>query len=180
MVFPELQTDRTVLRQFQKSDINYVYQGLSDPEIIRYYEVSYTSLEHTKEQMQWFSSLEKEGAGIWWAIWDKKEHRFLGAAGFNDMHKEHKKAEIGFWLLQENWGKGIIPEVVPKLLDYVFNTRKFHRIEAYVESENENSKKALSKLNFQFEGCMRESEYKNGKFIDVEIYAILNTDGNTK
>ena len=136
MVFPELQTDRTVLRQFQKSDINYVYQGLSDPEIIRYYEVSYTSLEHTKEQMQWFSSLEKEGTGIWWAIWDKKR-RFLELPDLMICIKSIKK-EIGFWLLQENWGKGIIPEVVPKLLDYVFNTRKFHRIEAYVESENEN------------------------------------------
>lgn len=62
--FPIIRIDRLLLRQFVDSDIENVYKGLSDPEIIKYYGVSYKTLEDTKAQMRFFSDLEKEGTGI--------------------------------------------------------------------------------------------------------------------
>ena len=55
--FPVLESERVVLRQFIVSDLEGVFKGLSHPNIIKYYGISYDSLEATKEQMNWFTDL---------------------------------------------------------------------------------------------------------------------------
>ena len=90
--FPILESERTYLRQFKDSDIDNVFKGLSHPDIIKYYGVSYSSIEATKEQMVWFSGLEKNGTGIWWAVCSKQDNKFLGAGGLNNLSEENKKA----------------------------------------------------------------------------------------
>jgi ribosomal-protein-alanine N-acetyltransferase len=172
--FPTLKTDRLLLRQFVASDIQNVFKGLSCPDIIKYYGVSYQTLEATKAQMDFFTNLEKEETGIWWAICSLDNQTFYGAAGLNNLTKEHKKAEIGFWLLTDFWGKGIMTEALPLICDYGFDKLELHRIEAIVETENTNSKKAMDKLNFKYEGTMIDCEIKNEKFISLDIYAKLN------
>jgi ribosomal-protein-alanine N-acetyltransferase len=124
--------------------------------------------------MRWFADLEKTKTGIWWAICSVENQNFLGAGGLNNIQHYHKKAEIGFWLLPEFWGKGIMTEVLPLIYNYGFNTLGLHRIEGFVESENINCKKVLGKLNFRHEGTMKDCEIKNGKFISLDIYAALN------
>ncbi len=172
--FPALHTSRTRLRQFTDADLPDVFKGLSHPEVIKYYGISFDTLEATKEQMTWFADHEKNQTGLWWAICEKETGTFLGAGGLNDINKEHRKAEIGFWLLREHWGKGYMTEVMPVIVDYAFTGLNLHRIEGFVERDNQNCKNAMSKLDFVFEGTMWESEIKNGRFIDVDIYAALN------
>ena len=57
--FPILESERVLLRQFVDSDLENVFKGLSHPDIIKYYGISFNSLEATKEQMTWFGDLEK-------------------------------------------------------------------------------------------------------------------------
>lgn len=172
--FQTLKTKRLLLRPFKSNDILNVYKGLSDPEVIKYYGVSYATPEETKVQMKFFSDLEKNKTGIWWAICSADNKIFYGAAGINDIQKEHQKGEIGFWLLKEHWKKGIITEALPIILQFAFETLKLHRIEAIIENENIASKKIVEKSGFECEGIMRECEIKNGNFIDLCIYAKLN------
>ncbi|SHH47345.1 GNAT family N-acetyltransferase [Winogradskyella jejuensis] len=171
--FPILESQRLKLRQFHDSDLENVFKGLSHPDIIKYYGVSYGSIEATKEQLTWFSGLEKNGTGIWWAVCSKIDGSFLGAGGLNDLSIENKKAEIGFWLLPNSWGKGYMTEAMPLILNHAFNTVGLHRIEGFVETENKNCKKALAKLDFNLEGTMQDCEIKNGKFISLDIYSKL-------
>ncbi|MEO8821147.1 MAG: GNAT family N-acetyltransferase [Ginsengibacter sp.] len=172
--FPIIKTGRLLLRQFVESDLENVFKGLSHPEIIRYYGVSYDTLEATKEQMIFFSNLEKEETGILWAIVSVDDKTFYDAGGLNSLSKQHRKAEIGFWLLPEFWGKGVMKEVMPLICQYGFEKLGLHRIEGLVETENTNCKKAMAKLDFQHEGKMTDCEIKNGKFISLDIYAKLN------
>ncbi len=79
--FPILESDRLILRQFIDSDLENVFAGLSHPKIIKYYGISFGTLEATKEQMTWFADLEKNENGIWWAVCSKEDGRFLGAGG---------------------------------------------------------------------------------------------------
>lgn len=173
--FPVIKTDRLLLRQFADSDLENVFKGLSHPDIIKYYGVSYQTLEATKAQMTFFADLEKNETGIWWAVCSLDNKIFYGAGGLNSLSKEHKKAEIGFWLISDFWGMGIMKEVMPIICDYGFNKLGLRRIEGLVESENQNCKKAMAKLAFQHEGTMRDCEIKNGHFISLDIYAVLST-----
>ena len=172
--FPIIKTDWLLLRQFEGGDIQNVLKGLSHPDVIKYYGVSYHSLEATKEQMTWFAELEKTGTGIWWAICSPDNSTFYGAGGLNSLSKEHKKAEIGFWLLPEFWHRGIMTEAMPLICNYGFTVLGLHRIEAYVESDNINCKRAMDKLRFHYEGTMRDCEIKDGRFISLDIYSRLN------
>lgn len=172
--FPILRSERLLLRQFVDSDLANVYKGLSDPEIIKYYGVSYKTLEDTKVQMQFFEDLFRQGTGIWWAVCSIDNKTFYGAGGLNNLSKEHKKAEIGFWLLTDFWGQEIMTEAMPIICKYGFDNLGLHRIEGLVESDNLNCKNAMNKLNFQHEGTMRDCEIKNGKFISLDIYAKIN------
>lgn len=172
--FPIIKTERLLLRQFDDNDLQFVFRGLSHPEVIKYYGVSFSSINDTEEQMKWYRNLEDTGTGIWWAISSLEGNIFYGATGFNNLQEEHKKAELGFWLLPDYWGKGFIREAVPHILNYAFTHLDLHRIEAFVEAGNSNSAKALQKLGFEKEGRMRDYEVKNGKFISVDMFGRLN------
>jgi ribosomal-protein-alanine N-acetyltransferase len=123
--------------------------------------------------MTFFAELEKNETGIWWAICSLDNTIFYGAGGLNNLSKEHHKAEIGFWLLPSFWGKGLMQEAMPIICDYGFQQLNLNRIEGFVESKNSNCKKAMAKLQFQYEGTMHECEIKNGDYISLDIYAML-------
>ncbi|MNT83473.1 Ribosomal-protein-serine acetyltransferase [compost metagenome] len=80
---------------------------------------------------------------------------------------------MGYWLLPEYWGQGVMQECVPAIIDHLFTKTRLHRIEANVESENESSKKLLLRNGFSHEGTFKESEWKNGRYITIEYYARL-------
>ena len=168
-----LQTERLTLRVITASDINHIHAGLSNPDVIRFYGVSYPTLEDTKEQMDWYQGLLDNNTGIWWTMTEGAENRFIGAIGINDLEETHKKAEIGFWLLPEFWGKGYVVEAANSVMNYANAELNIHRLEAFVETENSGSEKVLSKLGFAKEGVLRDSEIKNGKFISLSIYSYL-------
>lgn len=177
MIFPSLKTEILLLRQFNDNDLDNVYKGLSHPDIIKYYGISFTGQETAKEQMDWFSQLEKTGTGIWWAVCSSDNKIFYGAGGLNNLSKEHKKAEIGFWLFPTFWRKGIMTETIPLICHYGFEKLGLHRIEGLVETGNMPCKRAMAKLAFIHEGTMKDYEIKNGKFISVDIYAKLKDEG---
>jgi ribosomal-protein-alanine N-acetyltransferase len=77
--FPVIEIERLILRQFTPGDLEHVYRGLSDPDVVRYYGVHFDTLEASEEQLSWFSDLESSGKGLWWAICAKADNTFLGA-----------------------------------------------------------------------------------------------------
>ncbi len=166
-------TNRLHIRKIENSDIHNVFKGLSHPDVIKYYGVSYMTLEATQEQMDWYADLEKNGTGQWFAVCDKDTGLFLGAGGFNDRDVINRKAEIGFWLLPEHWGKGYMKEAMHEIFEYGFQELNLHRIEGFVDSENVKCKKAVAKVGFKYEGTMVDCEVKNGEFLSTDIYAFF-------
>ena len=168
--FPTIKTDRIILREITDLDLENIFNGLSNPNVIQHYGISFDSLEATKEQMTWFAKKKQ----MWWAICSLDNKTFYGAGGLNDIDYKEGKAEIGLWLLPDFWGMGIMKEVMPLISNYGFNQLKLNRIEGFVETDNSNCKKAMSKLDFQLEKTMKDCEIKNGKLISVDVYAKTN------
>ena len=167
-------TERFFLRNFNDSDLENLFLGLSHPKVIKYYGISFKTIEATKEQLNWFKNLETTKTGIWWAIYSKDNTRFYGAIGFNNLDQPNKKVELGFWLLPKYWGKGIISECMPLVCNYAFAELKLHRIEAFVETKNSNCTKLLKKFHFNLEGTMKDYEIKKEAFVSLDIYSKLN------
>lgn len=86
---------------------------------------------------------------------------------------EHKNAEIGYWLFPEFQGKGFANEALQLVLHFCKNELKLHRIYADVETDNNASNKLLYRNGFLLEGIKQDCEFKNGKFISLQMWAIL-------
>lgn len=175
-MFPFLETERYLLQEIKPEDQQFIYEGLSHPEIIPFYGISYSSYDETTAQMTFYKELTENGNGAWWKIVDKTTTENIGAVGYNNYHEAHKKAEIGYWLLPRFWKKGIISEVLPSVIHYLQENIGIHRIESLIEEGNEASCRIMEKLGFGYEGKMRDCEIKNGKYISLHIYSLI-TEG---
>ncbi len=174
-MFPQFITQQLLLRKIVTADLPKIFEALSDPVVIKHYGVSYSSLQETNLQLDFFNGLLKDEAGIWWAVCYKDEPTVLiGACGFNNWNKPFQKIELGYWLLPAYWGKSIMTEAIPFIIEHAFITMKVHRIEAVVETGNTSSANLLQKLRFHHEGTLVDCEVKNEEFISLQYWALLN------
>lgn len=87
-----------------------------------------------------------------------------------------KAAEIGYWLGEHAWGRGIATEAVKQLTLYAFEHYNLTRIEARVFGWNPASKRVLEKVGYSHEGTIRNGVYKDGKVTDEWVMGILREE----
>ena len=171
--FPFLKTERLVLRQIMPADQMQVYLGLSNRQVIKYYGVEYHSFPDTGEQMKWYQELYENKTGLWWAI-TLGGNELVGACGYYNLQVPHRKGELGYWLLPAYWRQGLMQEALQSVIPFGLRNLNLHRIEAYVETENQASGQLLRRLGFQHEGTLQDAEIKNDRFISLDVFAMRN------
>lgn len=98
----------------------------------------------------------------------------VGGIGFtvqNDV--AHRSAEIGYWLGEQFWGRGIATEALTAVTEYAFRNFDLCRLYAHVFEWNPASARVLEKAGYQFEGRLKKSVTKDGQTIDQLMYAIV-------
>ncbi len=85
-----------------------------------------------------------------------------------------KSAEIGYWIGEPHWGKGIATNAIELITRYAFDELKLMRIFAGVFEYNVGSMRVLEKNGFMKEGVSKKAIFKNGKFWEEHRYALLN------
>jgi RimJ/RimL family protein N-acetyltransferase len=105
------------------------------------------------------------------------EKELIGAISVNFQEDVHRfSAEIGYWLAEPFWGKGIMTNALRLFTNYAFHNFDLNRIYANVFEGNDASKKVLIKVGFKQEATLRKAVIKNGIFLDQYIYAILKEE----
>ena len=173
--FPNLETEYLYLRRVVEKDVNEIFALRSNKETMKYIP---KPLVKTKEDARAHIAMIDEkienNEGINWAISLKNEPKLIGLIGHYRIKPEHFRAEIGYMLLPEYHGKGIITEAIKETVKYGFEIMKLHSIEAVIDPENLASEKVLLKSGFIKEAHFKEKEYYEGRFLDSVIYSILN------
>jgi [ribosomal protein S5]-alanine N-acetyltransferase len=109
------------------------------------------------------------------AIANDKE--LIGAIGIEPCWDVNRfSGELGYWLGEPFWGKGIATLAVKRFITYVFEHYDFIKIFAYVFSSNPSSARVLMKAGFKLEGCLRDQIVKNGQTLDQMVYGILRKE----
>jgi ribosomal-protein-alanine N-acetyltransferase len=173
--FPILKTSRLVLRRISADDVECVFRMRSDPQMMKYVPRPLVTSRH--EALNHIRQIEKkiaENDGINWAITQKETDVMIGIIGLYVIKKEHYRAELGYMILPEFHGKGIMSEAIEGVLKYGFENMKLHSIEAIIDPDNIASEKVLLNNGFIKEAHLRENEFWNGKFIDTVIYSKLH------
>ena len=84
-----------------------------------------------------------------------------------------KSAELGYWLAEDFWNKGIMTKAVKQLCEIAFEMFDIVRIYAEPFSVNKGSRRVLEKCGFKYEGTLIKNVYKNGEYLDSCIYALI-------
>ena len=173
--FHNLETERLYLRQLTNDDVHEIFALRSDPEVMKY--IPRPLVTNKEEALAHITMIEEKivtNEGINWAITLKGNPKLIGIIGHYRIKPEHFRAEIGYMLLPEHQGKGIISEAIKEVVNYGFEVMKLHSIEAIIDPKNFGSEKVLQKNGFVKEAHLKENEYYEGRFLDTVIYSLLN------
>ena len=173
--FPVIETERLVLKRITNEDANQVFELRSNPETMKY--IPRPLVKNTEDALEHIAMIDDKietNVGINWGITFKDNSKLLGIIGYYRMQPDNYRAEIGYILLPEYHGKGIIPEAVNRLIRYGFDDLKLHSIEAIIDPENLASEKVLQKCGFVKEAHFKESSFYEGRFLDKVIYSLLD------
>lgn len=102
---------------------------------------------------------------------DGKVIGILGAFLKEDVYR--KNVEIGYYLAEEYWGRGIMPKAITVLVNYLFDNYDINRVYAEPFARNKESRKALEKAGFRLEVILKCNVIKNGIIEDSCIYSVL-------
>jgi ribosomal-protein-alanine N-acetyltransferase len=148
--FPILTTERLTLRQLVLADEQEIFTLRSDGEINKYLD---RQLSNTIDDARNFINKVNENFNkndsLYWAITLSDRNILAGTIclfGFSD---ENNKCEIGYELLTNFQGQGIMREAAEKVIDYAFNIIKVREIEAFLHKDNQRSIMLLEKLSFK-------------------------------
>lgn len=109
------------------------------------------------------------------------DDKVVGSIGvFRQANIHRQTAELGYYIAEEYWGKGIMTKAVNLICNYVFDNSDIIRIFAEPFAYNAASCRVLEKAGFQYEGTLRKNAVKNGKVIDMKMYALLKGHVSTR
>jgi RimJ/RimL family protein N-acetyltransferase len=122
---------------------------------------------------RWIESTTAADATTSFAI--EVDGEAVGGIGLHPGRDVHRRsAEIGFWLGEPFWGRGIMTEAVQAVTRHAFDVLGLSRVHASVFEWNTASARVLEKAGYTLEATLRRAVVKDGKTIDALLYAIVD------
>ncbi|MEP7170809.1 MAG: GNAT family N-acetyltransferase [Bacteroidota bacterium] len=173
--FPVLETERLFFRQINANDVQDVFELRTNERVIKYSDrPKMKNIQEAVEMIKKISTSYGNNEGIAWAMEMKETKKTAGHITYWRIIKEHHRAEIGYALLPDYWGKGIMTEAINKIIEFGFSEMKLHSIEANVNPANLPSIKLLERTGFKREAYFKENYFFEGRFLDSAIYSLIN------
>ncbi len=168
--FPFLTTENYSLRNLMPADEQEIFALRSSDEINKYLDrPKANTLDEARNFITKIINGIAKNESIFWVVTPKDESKLLGTICLWKISKEEAKAEIGYELLPENHGKGIMQEVIPRVLQFGFEEIKLEMIEAELSPRNLKSVRLLEKNNFTLAAVNEENPDS------VVVYALKRT-----
>jgi RimJ/RimL family protein N-acetyltransferase len=173
-----IETERLLLRPFRSDDAAEVQRLAGDKEIAD----NTLHIPHPYppgEALRWIGThagRRERGEGFTWAIVPREDDgQLIGAIGLG-LAREHRRAELGYWIGTPFWGCGYGTEATTAVMEYGFGPLGLNRIHAYHFKRNPASGRVLQKCGLAYEGRLRKHVLKDDRFEDLEIYGTLASD----
>lgn len=173
-----IETHRLVLRPFTADDADDMFSNwASDPEVTRFLTwPPHSSADVTRMILNGWVSRYGDGGYFQWAIEWKETGTVIGSIAVVKLEEAIESAEIGYCLGRKFWGRGIMPEALRAVMDYLFDTVGLNRITAGHDVNNPKSGRVMEKAGMRKEGILRASGINNQGIRDVAVWAALRED----
>lgn len=170
--FPELKTKRLLLRQVLPTDAEAVMKIRGNEVAMRYIpRPRAKKMEDALAVVEMLTNGINEGKSINWAISNiENPSEIYGIMGYVNFYAEQNKAEIGYMLHPDYWGKGYVPEGIIAVEKFGFEQINLQIIEAKIDPRNDNSRKILQRNNYQFDRLVYKEMVFQEEELDSEYY----------
>lgn len=173
---PKLQTERLILRPFCLYDAKNYFKLVSDPRVLDTTDMPHLIEEPImREWIMYQPEAWKENRELCLLTTLKATREILGSISLF-IYERHNKADLGYWIACDHWGKGYATEAASVMIRFAFEELKLHKLEANHLERNDMSKRVLEKLGFQYEGMPRETYLKGDKYENLKLYGLLSRD----
>lgn len=169
-----LQTERFLLRRFVEEDYYAMYhKWAKHEEVARYFPWNPMSdIESAKEKMsKWVQNYSREDY-YHWGIACKEDGNLIGTINLK-IDEDNNSAETSYIVAPDVWNKGVMTEVLKKVISFGFEILQLNRIAAEFFEGNEASRRVMEKCGMKIEGTARQMYCKDGRYIDSTWCSIL-------
>jgi ribosomal-protein-serine acetyltransferase len=104
------------------------------------------------------------------------EGEVVGAIGHHAIDWPNRSVSLGYWLAPDRQGRGVVTNCARAMLDYLFHERELHRVEIRCGTANTRSGAVARRLGFVHEGVMRHAQQVGGRWIDLAVWGMLETE----
>lgn len=178
---PHLETDRVKLTLLDLSNYNHLIDIASEKNLIFYSPSDISTPEKLKRYVQTAVDGYYQKTTIPFIIYDKTKQKFAGSTRFGLINWEYKVLHIGWtWIGKEFQGTGLNTHIKFLMLQYVFETLKFEKVEFRIDERNGRSRKAVEKIGAKLEGILRsDTIMTDGYRRNTCCYGILKSEWKT-
>lgn len=164
-----------LIREFQINDIDALVKYANNYEIFRWVKDNFPYPYTKKDAEEWIAFSKNSNDGLNYAIANSIEA--IGGIGVRFKEDVYRFSwEIGYWLGEPFWGKGIMTEAVKVFSKYIFNRYNIRSLIANVYEGNTASMKVLKKAGYKLDGVIRKAVFKEKVFRDLYVYSLLREE----
>lgn len=178
----QIETHRLILRRYQPEDAEDMFNNwASDPEVTRFLTwPTHTSVDVSRRILSdWIPRYEQGDYFNWAIVWKETGH-VIGNIAVVEFHKATESADMGYCLGRAWWGRGIMPEALRAVIDYLFDVIGVQRVAACHAADNPKSGRAMDKAGMHLEGILRGAGHNNQGICDDVWHAVLRSDRQPK
>ena len=172
-----LDTPRLQLRRLNASDGLGLFNIFSNADVARYLSAPpMASPADAEKKLGDLMAQYASDSAFQLAVTRNDTGELIGTCTIWNIYLQNRRGEIGYVLAKPFWGNGYMSEALAALIDYIFDEKDFHRLEADIDPRNVPSATILERLGFKREGLMRERWIVAGEISDSALYGLLASD----
>jgi RimJ/RimL family protein N-acetyltransferase len=173
-MFPAIDTPRLRLRRPVDTDAASLFAIFSDPSTMLYWSrPAMTSVSEAAMLVKDIESHAAAGTLYQWGLARREDDVVIGTATLFRIDREHRRAEVGYILRRDHWGRGLANEALAAIIRHAFDTLDLHRLEADIDPRNAASIRSIERLGFKCEGHLKERYFVAGDIQDSLMYGLL-------
>ncbi|CCO46207.1 putative Acyl-CoA N-acyltransferase [Vibrio nigripulchritudo SOn1] len=181
MITTKIETERLILRALSENDAQDLYDIFSDHQVMKYWNCApWDGLDVATQFIKTSRDSMNNNKELTLGIYLKDSGNLLGKIMLFNLEQESRRAEIGFGINRNFWGKGVVFEAASALIEYAFNSLELRRIEAEIDPLNVASGNALERLGFVKEGLLRQRWEIGGVVSDSVLFGLLAGEHRTQ
>lgn len=139
-----------------------------------------TKVAEASDLLDEIRSSAADGTLCQWGIARREGDALIGTCTLYRIDRVHRRAEIGYILRRDQWGRGLAHEALVALLGFAFGALGLHRLEADIDPRNAASIRLVERLGFKREGHLRERYRIGGEIQDSFIYGLLEPEWRSR